>query len=487
MAQNTGLDKAPPITHMFTIDSKKMKKYCFCLSLLLLAACSPDEDHAEHEPAADLLVQTNIDLQAVLGLFYQNPERVLTFNQDLVLEAYVVSSDEAGNFFKEMVVQDRKEDPTAGVNIKLNMNSYYQFFNFGRKIQISLKGLSIGMANGVPALGLAEGQKIVNVPASRIGNHFSRTSEVALITPKIIRSSDFNDHLKNLYVEIAGVQFNKLLVDPARPFTYAAEENDEFDGERLLESCDGDFPFVLSTSTYSDFAALKLPAGSGNIRGILTRDYFDDFYTIYANYPGDINLNKNARCDPKVMDCGLAVAGGHKILFEDDFSLQKNNKPVDGKGWKNIVQEGSRPWEAYTATGANASLGRSVRMRSAGSGDSRSISWLITPWINFNTNTGEVLSFKTSNSFANGSFMEVLISTNWDGVEGNLLKAEWQLLDAAYIAQNNDFFGDWISSGLVDLSCVEGKGYIAFRYTGSDHPYYNGVYELDDVMITAAN
>jgi hypothetical protein len=96
-----------------------------------------------------------------------------------------------------------------------------------------------------------------------------------------------------------------------------------------------------------------------------------------------------------------------------------------------------------------------------------------------------VLSFKTSTSFANGSFLDVLISTDWDGVEENLLKAEWKVLSAAYIAQNNDFFGDWISSGLVDLSCVSGKGYIAFRYTGSDHSYYNGVYELDDVIISA--
>ncbi|NJW55598.1 choice-of-anchor J domain-containing protein, partial [Salinimicrobium oceani] len=79
----------------------------------------------------------------------------------------------------------------------------------------------------------------------------------------------------------------------------------------------------------------------------------------------------------------------------------------------------------------------------------------------------------------------VLISTDWDGTEESLLSAEWQILSAAYIAQNNDFFGDWFSSGLVDLSCVDGKGYIAFRYTGSDLAYYNGVYELDEIVVSA--
>ncbi len=455
------------------------------LSLLLLAGCAPEDDHETSGVTADLALKTNIDLEAVMGLFFQNQDRVLSFEEDMVMEAYVVSSDEAGNFYKELVIQNKKQDPTAGLTIKLNMNSYYQFYNFGRKIYINLNGLSVGNVNGVAALGVAEGNQIINIPQSRISYHLTRSAEVAHIVPKIITASEFNDPLENLYVQINNVQFNKLLVGPNRTATYAAESNDEYDGERLLESCSGDFPFILSTSTYADFAALKLPSGSGNIKGILTRDYYDDFYTVYVNLPGDVDLNRNSRCDPEVITCGLAVQRGSKILFEEDFSTQKNNKPVEGKGWKNLIQEGSRPWEAYTSTGANASLGRSARMRPPGSGDSRSVSWLITPRINFDSNSGEVLSFKTSTSFANGSFMDVLISTDWDGVEENLLTAEWKVLSAAYIAQNNDFFGDWISSGLVDLSCVNGKGYIAFRYTGSDHLYYNGVYELDDVLITA--
>ncbi|WP_029033922.1 DUF5689 domain-containing protein [Salinimicrobium terrae] len=462
-----------------------MKRILPFLSLLILSACAPEDDYSIPESSVDPGVETNMDLQAVLGLFFQDQERVVTFDQDLILEAYVVSSDEAGNFYKELVVQDKPQDPTAGINIKVNMGSYYQFYNFGRKIYINLNGLSVGLANGVAALGVAEGQQIVNIPQSMVSHHLTRSSEVVEIEPKVIQASEFNDNLENLYVQINNVQFNKLLTDPQRTATYAAEQNDEFDGERLVESCKGDFPFILSTSTYADFAALKLPSGSGNVRGILTRDFYDELYTIYMNFPGDIDFGKSPRCDPEVVDCGLATSTGSKILFEDDFSSQKNNKPVEGKGWKNIIQEGSRAWEAFTASGANASLGRSARMRPSGSGDSRSISWLITPKINFDTNSGEVLSFKTSTSLANGSFMEVLISTNWDGMEENLLEAEWKILPSAYVAQNNDFFGDWISSGLVDLSCISGKGHVAFRYTGSDHSYYNGIYELDDVMITA--
>ena len=100
-----------------------MKRILPFLSLLILAACAPEDDHTALETSRDLTVETNMDLSAVLGMHFQDPERLVTFDKDLVLEAYVVSSDEAGNFYKEMVVQDKPDNPTAGIIIKLNMSS----------------------------------------------------------------------------------------------------------------------------------------------------------------------------------------------------------------------------------------------------------------------------------------------------------------------------------------------------------------------------
>ena len=448
-------------------------------------SCVPDEQFSIPELSpneADR--ETNTDLNAVLGAFFQSPEKLVTFNENYIFEAYVISSDEAGNFYKELVVQDKPENPLAGLNIKINLNSYFQFFNFGRKVYINLNGLGIAEENGVATLGVIQGKEVQNIPQSMISEHIIRSSEVAEIVPLKVDAIDFEDRLENLYVRVQDVQFSKFLISDGSSFTFASEDNDEFDGERLLESCAGGFPFILSTSTFADFKAFRLPRGSGYIDGVLTRDFYDDFYTLYVNSPSDLHFSKE-RCDLPFVDCGSKNSEGTKILFSDDFSAQKNNKPVIGNGWSNIVQEGSRSWEAYTATGANASLGRSVRVRPGGSGDQRTTTWLITPKISFDRNTGETLSFKTSTSFANGSLLEVLISTNWDGKDENLQNAEWKLLPAAYIAQNSDYFGDWISSGIVDLSCVEANGYIAFRYNGSDRAYYNGIYELDDVVIAA--
>ena len=465
-----------------------MKKIfsALCFSFLFFS-CVPDEDFGVplSQNFTEVDLDANTDLDAILGRHFQNPNEIYTFQEDYVIEVFVVSSDAAGNFYKEVIVQDRPEKPTAGINIMINMNSYFQFFDFGRKIYINLKGLSIGEANGVAAVGYLEGKQIVGIPQARVSDHLIRSSVVAEIVPLVLQPIEFSDRTENLFVQVKNVQFSSILVGADNPFTYASEDNDEFDGERLVESCSGGFPFILSTSTYSDFAAFRLPAGSGSITGVLTRDFYDSFFTVYLNEPSGIDFSSEERCDEITFDCGTADETGSKILFSEDFTSEKNNKPVLGNGWTNFIQEGSKAWEGFTATGENASLGRSARVRPAGSGDQKSVVWLITPRINFDTNKKEVLNFKTSTSFADGSQMQVLISTDWNGADETILAAEWKLLSSAYVARNSDFFGDWISSGNVDLSCAEGKGHIAFRYTGSDLPDYDGIYELDDVLITA--
>ncbi|MGB7786902.1 MAG: DUF5689 domain-containing protein, partial [Salinimicrobium sp.] len=286
------------------------------MALLLFCACAPDEDFELPElPQLDISLATNTDLHAILGAFYQSRDEFVTFEQDYIFEAYVVSSDEAGNFYKELVVQDKPQNPSAGLNIKLNLNSYFQYYNFGRKIYVNVKGLSIAEVNGVATLGLASGKQVENIPQSRVSEHLIRSSEVAEIKAKPITSLEFSDQLENLFVRVENVQFSKMLVNPTHTFTFASEANDEFDGERLVESCNGDFPFILSTSTYADFKAFPLPKGSGSIEGVLTRDFYDDFYTIYLNSPADLDFSNSGRCDPAVFDCGKAETTGSKILF----------------------------------------------------------------------------------------------------------------------------------------------------------------------------
>ena len=456
---------------------------------LLLFSCVPGDDFEVPKPQEpnDVFLETNSSISALLGSLYQIQEDgvILTIEEDLVMEGYIVSSDEAGNFYKELILQDAPENPSAGVAVQINLASYYESFDFGRKVYVKLKGLSVGELNGVVALGIANGKTLDPIPLPSIEKHIIRATDSVKIVPMLVRAGDFSDRMENLYIKLENVQFSSYYVSGDKVFTFASEDNDEFDGERELVSCDGDFPVILSTSTFASFKTLELPNGSGSILGILTRDFYDDFFTLYLNAPQDLKFSEAGRCDPPSLDCGTVLNEGSKILFKEDFEAQRNNSMISGNGWTNFIEEGSVAWEGFVASGANASLGTSARVQSPGSGDYRTVSWLITPAIQFNAQSGEVLQFKTSTSFANGSLLEVLFSNDWDGLPEHITTASWELLSSAYIAKLSDHFGDWISSGKVSLACAEGKGYIGFRYTGSDQPYYNGIYELDEILLTA--
>ena len=468
-------------------ERKKLRAVTSVPALLLVLSCVPGEefDLPKSGIIEEVVLETNSDLDAVVNAFFQNPEEVTSFEDEQIMEAYVVSSDESGNFYKELILQDKPENPTAGIAVQINQASYFETFDLGRKVYLKVKGLSIGEMNGVLALGLANGKQIDPIPLARISDYIVRTIEVAEITPLPLNVMEFSDRTENLYIKVEEVQFSKFLINQENPFTFASEANDEFDGERQIESCSGDFPFILSTSTFSNFKSLELPQGSGSLQGILTRDFYDDFFTVYLNHPVDIQFTNDSRCDPEVLDCGLAGRIGNRILFEEDFETYKTNSPIEGNGWTNLVQEGSVTWEAYTSTGENASLGNSARVQTSGSGDYKTESWLITPLLNFDLQPREVLEFKTSTSFANHSLLEVLYSNNWDGTPENFYRANWRILSSAYVAQSADHFGDWLSSGRVNLGCATGKGYIAFKYSGSDVAYFDGIYELDDVKITS--
>ena len=426
-------------------------------------------------------------ISAVLGNFLSGTGDAITYEESGVgvsekyTEGYIVSSDEGGNFFKELIIQDSPENPTAAIVVQVDKNPLFTQYEFGRKVFIKLNGLSVGESNGVIQLGRLDGGQISRIALNQVSDFVLRTSEIGDIVAKEVSILDFNNALESQYIRLTDVQFNRNLMG----LSFASESNDEFDGERLLENCVTGASVILSTSTFSDFKGLLLPDNRGYIDCILTRDFFDEFYTVVINTPEGVNFTNPERCDPVELDCGLATTTGTNNLFSDDFETQNTNSLISGNGWTNFIQSGTEGWEAYTQTGTNSSLGVSARVRPANSNDASTVAWLITPAIDLDTNNGVTLNFQTSNSFANGSNMEVLFSSDWDGAEATITSATWGVLPAAYIVQDSDFFGDWFDSGNVALSCGTGSIYIAFKYTGSGDPDFDGTYELDQISIDA--
>ena len=482
----------------------KFNKFLTILSVITLsifvASCVEDDDFSTPDAEAVTVDPVALGLgnsttfSAVVSRYLDaqadgDPVGVFSVENDepLYIVGYVISSDKGGNFFEELVIQNTPgadnidaTNPRLGLNIQINVRSLSDTFDFGRKVFIRLNGLAIGLENGVYTLGKANGNSLEQLQESEYLNFVYRDAEIATVTPKTVASiSDFTEADENTFIQLNNMQVNRNDLG----LTLAGEADDQFDGFRTLESCDDNLQLTLQTSTFADFKLLPVPQYSGTINGILTRDFGDDFNVLVINSIADINFDNTERCDPIELSCGEASTQGSENIFEDDFEGQSTNSLISGNGWTNYIQEGSEGWEAYTATGSNASLGISARVGSFNSGDASSIAWLITPAINLDAQDNETLVFQTSNSFSDGSNMEVLFSSDWDGTEEGIVTASWGIISDAYVVQDSDSFSSWFDSGIVDLSCADGTIYIAFKYTGSGDSGFDGTYELDGISI----
>lgn len=470
------------------------------VAMLFMNSCVEDDDFA----TPDLTISpVNLELLGDFVPFSEVVERyedavadgdqvgIFSVENDTPLYTlgYVVSDDGKGNFFEEIIIQnstdenDPETDVRRGLKVNINARDLGGLYNFGRKVYIRLNGLAIGVENGVFTLGRANGSSLEQIEETEYTNFIFRDPETAVIQPKISTIEDLGPLDLNTYIQLDNTQVIKSQKD----FSYAGQDTDQFDGFRTLVSCDTNGTILLQTSTFADFKSVQLPGGKGSIKGVYSRDFGDDFSVLILNGTADVDFTDPNRCDPLELDCGTVNTTGTNTLFSDNFETQSNNALITGNGWTNFIQAGSEGWEAYTATGTNASLGRSARVGSFNSNDASNIAWLITPSIDLDTNSNVTINFKTSNSFADGSQMELLYSTDWDGNPSNIQSATWGVLTAAYIVQDSDFFGDWKNSGNVILSCpdVSGTMHVAFKYTGSGDAANDGTYELDDIFIQA--
>ena len=475
-----------------------MNKISMGLSVLIfgvfMSSCVQDDNFE----TPDILVE-DLDIpteklttfKAVKSLYEQavnggNSTEII--RDDVYIEGYVVSTDRAGNFFEELIIQNKTDDsnpdsdPRLGFKIDINVSSLSDTYQFGQKVMVKLQGLTIGETSGVITIGKGDAVNVKQIQAAEYKDIVLRTNEIAEIKPMRVGLENLTENFENTLIELNNMQLNRFELGAS----FASESFDEFDGLRLLESCDSGIQLIMQTSTFSDFKSLIVPQGKGTVTGVFSRDFRDNFNVLVINSSAAVQFDSDARCDPLEFTCGLAATiGTGNVLFED-FESQKNNKPIEIQGWTNYIEAGTEAWEGFSSTSSNASLGRSARFQSASSGDVSNIGWLITPELDLDAQGGESLRFKTSSSLADSSYMEVFYSDDWDGNEASITTSTWAILTDAYVVKDSDSFAPWFSSGNVDLSCISGSIHIAFKYTGSGQSTFDGVYELDEIRVDYA-
>ena len=456
------------------------------LAMVAITSCVQDDDFDTPnltitEPVLD---GTVITIDAVAGflaqeqdnggtLDYTDETTTFTFEEtNNYLSGYVISSDEGGNWFEELILQDKSENPTIGIKVLIDVNPLFTRYEFGRKVYVKLDGLSIGITNGVLTIGALNGNEVDKIPAPLEEDYLMRSAEQATIVPLPMSLLGLQDNMTNLFIALQDVQFqrNQVLID--NPLTFAAEPTDEFDGERILEDCADGASVVFSTSTFADFKGLQLPTQRGSMNVVLTKNFFGDTFNVVVNKPSDITFDNAERCDPDFLFCETSSGGG-SAFWSEDF---EGFAGYVAEGWTNAnVGGGTEEWIV-----GNFSGNAYAQISGFNSNEDPIDVWLVTPAINMDSTTGEELSFDVQTNFNNGNILSVWVSTNFTG---DPTTAEWTALDAIIPEGSANGFGSFESVGPINISCLDGDIHVGFFYEGAD-PGPTTRYHIDNVEVT---
>src|SRR5690606_25452957 len=125
---------------MKNLKNIKLLSFLFILGIIVIS-CVQDDDYSIPEiDTTEPIVDVNTTIISVKAIYRGFEPKIIEAgdgsNRELYLEAYVISSDETGNFYKSLVIQDSPENPTAGVAISTEATNLYTKFEPGRKIYL---------------------------------------------------------------------------------------------------------------------------------------------------------------------------------------------------------------------------------------------------------------------------------------------------------------------------------------------------------------
>ena len=442
------------------------------LFIAISAACVDNNDFDTPTLGED---KTYTNLESLSDIVAKYDSSLLDFNElltddnsgdveELNTFGYVVSDDRAGNFYKILTIQDAPENPTIAVKVLIDATNLNAYYNVGRKVYIRLNGLALNKNFESWEIGLNGGSRIDRIEETDFLDFVERSSEIADIVPTVLTIDELNDNHINTMVKIEGMQSE----DKGATF---ANVNDTFSVNRNLVNCETEKTIIMRTSGFSNFKGLAIPAKKGSVTAILGK--FRDDFQLYVNNPEALDFTED-RCDPVPLECGAAAGQGANTIFEEDFEAISN----DFAGWTNVnVNGGSEVYELRSFSG-----NKYAQISAYRSGENPLESWLVSPAINLDGSTDEVVSFKTKDAFNNGAALSVFVSTDF---AGDPKTATWFLLDEASLATgtSSGYAADFTDSGVVSLSCLSGDVYIGFKYRGGDGNVTT-TFQVDDVKVT---
>ncbi|NUY81245.1 hypothetical protein HUK80_10090 [Flavobacterium sp. MAH-1] len=460
------------------------------LSIGLFTGCVNDDDYsAPQNECVDPGLTANKSVADVKLAATSTP---VEYMADDIIEGYVTSNDEKGNFYKTVYLQTLSTDGSLPIGFSLPLDlttSFGEGFYPGRKVYIKLKGLHTAIVDGILSIGGIY-QPNPNEPAEigRLNETewknfvFLSCDEVA--ESQLVTAVNFTNLFQNQYqgllVDIQSVQF----ADSSLGRKFYDVDSGGGATNHLIESATlpqtGGQEFIRFSS-FASFAGQMVPEGSGTIRGVLTK-YQDDFQFLVRSQ-SDLHLD-GPRVDPYPAVGGSAIV--YSGSFTENFESYSAGSNTTGQyifpKYINDAVVGSRYWRVRSN---GTPVNKFIQMTSFGGTPENNRTLFIVP---VDMTAANTFKFDSRASFLVTGHNSLKVYYSMDYIPGS------DITDATLVNITSNFSistgttstGAFTPSGTYNIpSNLTGNGYFIFEYIGSgiSDPAFTTNMDLDNIVV----
>lgn len=308
------------------------------LSIFTMASCVKDTDY--ELPNLDEIKKQIPSFDGTLVGFEQVVASSTTTITDYVanhaIEGYVVSSDEGGNFYKKIYVQNA--DKTHGIALSINKAGLHTQFPVGAKIQIRLKDLSTQINNG----GLEIGYGTFTSESGRVSmgsmseaiykKHIFMLNEPLKKLDELAKADASINVLRvnanvNQLITLKNVSFEASAI--GKPYHQTKNDPQRGTNYNLIDA--NGKKIIFRTSSFANFRNKIVPAGILEVTGVLTK--YGTTFQFMINDETNIKVvgsgsNNEEPQEPQVVELDATkataadYADGKKVILTGKITIE---------------------------------------------------------------------------------------------------------------------------------------------------------------------
>lgn len=233
---------------------EEMKRFTPILILILVVLSSCYDNH-DSTQSTDIATRDNCDISQLQSRCQNGVYLVTT---ELFCRCRITSSDQEGNFYRSIVV----EDGSGAAEIKIGTHNNAAQYPVGLEVALCLNGTALMFENGVMQVGLPP-QSHDSSPREMeaqaiIDKHIIRTNSIEPIQPFLSDIASLDTSICGRFVAVENLHYAPI----------EGEEKSSLEGYSRFVDEEGHSIFIY-VSPYADFATSEVPTSNISIQGIL--------------------------------------------------------------------------------------------------------------------------------------------------------------------------------------------------------------------------